>query len=95
MTKPLTYKKEFLFQDAAWEVAYSLFQMRTKKDISLKQLSSEVDIPINEIDALESNYGDINFHQVAILLDFYNGKISGYADCFPNLPKGYYDKYFN
>lgn len=94
MTDELIYKKEMYSDEIVFDLASRFFSFRMKKNLSLMQVSKMTGIEMQKIDKLEIYATDIDFTILARLLDFYGENLESYEQCFPNLSKECYQKYF-
>lgn len=88
MSVELYYPKELftMWPDFPLIFSYELFNMRAKRNLSLRHVSAKTGLSISEIDALETFTSDINFISVSRLLDLYHARLDIDPSCFPNLP---------
>lgn len=94
MFNSLVYKKSLLHEDVPYDIAEQLFQHRRTQKISLEEVCQQTNIDLLELDSLECGQGDIDFKALSQLLDLYEIKLTGWKDCFPDLPQEFYGKYF-
>lgn len=89
------YKKELLSEESTSDIALFLFQARVESNLSLDEAAKKTGIAAEVIDAYEIAQEDIDFLEIAALLNMYNCRLSrGYRFIFPGLPEDYYDLYF-
>lgn len=88
------YKKNKIHEDNVLAVAEKLYESRLLNNISLRRASELSGVPLLKIDALECMQSDIDFRQIAKLLDVYGERLEMDTDIFPYLPKEYHRKYF-
>lgn len=94
MTNDLTLPRDLFHEDNLYELSYELYEARNIRRLTLGEVSAQSGLPVEEIDALESGIGDINFSHAARLLDLYNMRLNLTPECFPGLPPEYYAEYF-
>ena len=93
-TRPYILPRSLFHVDNLYSLSYELYEARNLHKMSLSDASEQSGLTLEEIDALESGIGDINFTQAARLLDLYNRRLDLFPECFPGLPAEYYRAYF-
>ena len=94
MTKHYVLARLLYHVDNLYELSYQLFRARTLRKLSLSKVAKQTGLTVEEIDALETGIGDIDFTNAAKLLDLYNMRLDLFPECFPGLPAEYYRAYF-
>ena len=93
-TRPYILPRSLFHVDNLYSLSYELYEARNLHKMSLSDAAEQSGLTLEEIDALESGIGDINFTQAARLLDLYNRRLDLFPECFPGLPAEYYRAYF-
>ena len=89
------FKQKNLPDDIPLMIAEQLYQYRKLWNLSLEKLSQKSGVPVAKIDALEMMIGDIDFRDLAALLECCQLVLDISPEVFPHLPPEYYRKYFS
>lgn len=95
MTDNITlFRRELMHSDTRNELAIELFNARVERKLTLSEVAQQTGLTVEAIDSLECYNSDIDFNEVAKLLDFYQIQLGMNQNCFPGLPEEMGEKYF-
>ena len=94
MTDRYIYHRDEFENDCIFFISEDLYEARTEKRLSLREVSYATGVPLEQIDLLECCPKEIDFRIIVKLLDFYQIRLNLGRDFFPDLPQDCLKKYF-
>lgn len=94
MTDRYIYHHDEFENDCIFFISEDLYEARTEKRLSLREVSYATGVPLEQIDLLECCPKEIDFRIIVKLLDFYQIRLNLGRDFFPDLPQDCLKKYF-
>ena len=87
MTDRYIYHRDEFENDCIFFISEDLYEARTEKRLSLREVSYATGVPLEQIDLLECCPKEIDFRIIVKLLDFYQIRLNLGRDFFPDLPQ--------
>ena len=86
MTDRYIYHRDEFENDCVFFISEDLYEARTEKRLSLREVSYATGVPLEQIDLLECCPKEIDFRIIVKLLNFYQIRLNLGRDFFPGNP---------